>query len=468
MDGDTSAPVEASVLTSIQDFYDDAINLPIFSPEELIGMTFLKTSPDGEGDSMRAKVVHQIMDRDAENHQQIMFLLSLGDGELEDLISYNKLCDLITEQMESKGTGYGETHTFKSILDHQGPLKCHDPKYKGSQWNVLVTWDDGTQTWEPLNIIGKHDEITLAKYAKENDLLSKPGWKFHRKTAKRQQFLNVALNAIKRCHDPTQIRYKFGVRLPCNHAEALRLDKDNGNTLWHNTVRTELDQIRVYDIFCHMGIGVTMDSDHHKINVQLVFDVKASGKQRGRLVACGDITPEPDEAVYSSVASLRSLRAIIFISELNQLKLWQGDVGDAYLESYTQENVSFIAGPEFGSLQGHTMEIIKALNGLRSSSLHFHEHLSSVLQNFGFILSFADPDVWMHDAGDCYEYIVVYMDDLIVSMKDPKEFFDQHQSLPMNFKLTGVGPASYHLGGDLFHDDDGTLCFGSQTYTQND
>ena len=45
-------------------------------------------------------------------------------------------------------------------------------------------WDDGTQTWKPLNIIGKCDEITLAKYTKDNDLLSKLGWKFLRKMAK--------------------------------------------------------------------------------------------------------------------------------------------------------------------------------------------------------------------------------------------------------------------------------------------
>ena len=301
----------------------------------------------------------------------------------------------------------------------------------------------------------------------KNDLLSKPGWKFLRTTAKHQRFLNVALNAIKRCHDPTQIRYKFGVRLPRNYAEALRLDEDNGNTLWHDAVRTELDQICDYDTFRDMGIGVTMDRDHHKINVRLVFDVKALGKRKGRLVARGDLTPEPaDEAVYSSVASLRSLRAIIFISELNQLKLWQGDVSNAYLESYTQENVYFIAGPEFGPLQGHTMKIIKALYRLRSSGLRFHERLSSVLQNFGFIRSFADPDVWMLDVGDSYEYIVIYVDDLIVAMKDPKEFFDQLQAPPVNFKLEGVGPASYHLGGDLFHDDDGTLCFDSQTYSK--
>ena len=71
-------------------------------------MTFLKTRPDGDGDSMRAKVVCQIMDQDAENYQQIKFLLSLGDGELKELISYNKLCHLIMEQMEPKGMGYGE------------------------------------------------------------------------------------------------------------------------------------------------------------------------------------------------------------------------------------------------------------------------------------------------------------------------------------------------------------------------
>ena len=53
---------------------------------------------------------------------------------------------------------------------------------------------------------------------------------------------------------------------------------------------------------------------------------------------------------------------------------------------------------------------------MASSPLAFHERLSLVLQNFGFIHSFADPDVWMCDAGDCYEYIVVYVDDLNVAM----------------------------------------------------
>ena len=284
-DGNTSVPVEAPVLTSIQDFYEELLNLPKFAPEELIGMTFLKDPPHSDGEPMRAKVVRQIMDRDAENHQQIKFLLAMGDGELEELIEYNRLCDLITEQMQPTSAGDGNLQTFKGVLDHQGPLKRHDPKYKGSQWNVLIDWDDGTQTWEPLNLMGKYDEITIAKYAQDNDLLNKPGWKFLRGTAKRQRLLHVALNAIKRRKDPNQVRYKFGVRLPRNYPEALQLDKENGNTLWEDAVKLELKQIQDYGTFRDMGVGVKMDPSYSKIKVRLVFDVKASGKRKGRLVA---------------------------------------------------------------------------------------------------------------------------------------------------------------------------------------
>ena len=42
----------------------------------------------------------------------------------------------------------------------------------------------------------------------------------------------------------------------------------------------------------------------------------------------------------------------------------QGDIGSAYLESYTNEEVYFIAGPEFGPLAGHTLVIVITLYGL--------------------------------------------------------------------------------------------------------
>ena len=80
-----------------------------------------------------------------------------------------------------------------------------------------------------------------------------------------------------------------------------------------------------------------------------MFDVKADWRRKGQLVACDDMTPDPEEAIYSLVATLHSLHIIIFLAELNRLKLMQGDIGNTYLKSCTQEKVYFIAGPEFGN-----------------------------------------------------------------------------------------------------------------------
>ena len=135
-------------------------------------------------DSMvHARVVQKIMDQDEMNHQKIKFLLSLGDRQLKEIISYNKLSNLVAESMAAKESGQSEFSSYSRIADHQGPLKAHDLKYHGSLYNVLVAWDDGMQTWELLNMLAKQDPVTLARYGHDHDLLNKPGWKFLQQTA---------------------------------------------------------------------------------------------------------------------------------------------------------------------------------------------------------------------------------------------------------------------------------------------
>jgi hypothetical protein len=64
---------------------------------------------------------------------------------------------------------------------------------------------------------------------------------------------------------------------------------------------------------------------------------------------------------------------------------------------------------------------------------------------------------------DLYEYIAVYIDDLLIATRDPGEITrileESHK-----FKLKGVGPLTYHLGCDYFRDKDGTLCYGPRKY----
>ena len=153
--------------------------------------------------------------------------------------------------------------------------------------------------------------------------------------------------------------------------------------------------------------------------VGIVSAVKHDGRFKARLVADGHLTKEPVESIYSGVVSLRSLRMVVFLSQLHDLEIWGADVGNAYLEAYTDEKLCIIAGPEFKELQGHLLIMIKALYRTRSGGARWHDRLFDILQELKFKPSKADPDVWMRPepGGTCYEYIAVYVDDLAIAAK---------------------------------------------------
>jgi hypothetical protein len=70
--------------------------------------------------------------------------------------------------------------------------------------------------------------------------------------------------------------------------------------------------------------------------------------------------------------------------------------GNEYLDEKTKEKVYIVGGPEFGSLEGHTLLVDKALlYGLRSSGLRWHEGLADVLRSIGFTQCKAEADIWM-------------------------------------------------------------------------
>ena len=53
-----------------------------------------------------------------------------------------------------------------------------------SKYNVMVEWESGEITEEPLSIMIKDDPVTLAMYAKKNNLLEVDGWKQLRRIAR--------------------------------------------------------------------------------------------------------------------------------------------------------------------------------------------------------------------------------------------------------------------------------------------
>ena len=441
------------------------LRLPKFTPEELLGLTFIRETADGQ--KVRAKIVRQIIELEDKAHEKIKFLCELGESQIDELITYNELCEIVESQHEAE-TDESTAWAYKSIIGHQGPLKPNHPDYKGSRYNVLVSWEDGTESYEPVDIVRKDDAISLAQYAVDNDLLDTEGWKSLKRIAKNrkvlQRMLKQSVLAAKRYGSGRPV-WMFGVQVPNNDVEADRLDIANGNTKWAESRKKELDQMDEYSVFRDTGIGDLKPAGFKKINIRMIYSVKHDLRHKARLVAGGHLTDPSEESNYSGVVSLRSLRILLTVAELNGMTTKVADIGNAYLEAYTKEKVYIVASGIFGERAGHTLIIEKALYGLRSSGARFHDRLSDTLRDMGYVPCKADPDVWLKDCGTHYEYVCVYVDDLMVMSKDPDEFFRILTEIH-KYKLKGVGDPAYHLGGDFFRDDDGTLAWGAKSYVE--
>ena len=446
---------------------DNPIPMANIDIPNLLGRSFL-LPPEDNGEHHMAKVID--IDDHGQTLEDIKFKLKINKDQAEEIMSYNQLMDYI-----QKGTDAEEDpdslFKLRDIVAHQGPLESTDPNHKGSKYNVMVEWESGEVTYEPLTLISKDDPITCAVYAKKHDLLDTTGWKHLKRYAKTSKRLIRAVKQSRIRQVRASARYQHGFQVPKDYNDAMRLDKENGNTHWQDAMDLELTQIHEYKVFKDTGKAqfhngkVVIPDGFQKIRVHFVYAVKHDGRFKARLVADGHLTKEPVESIYSGVVSLRSLRMVVFLSQLNNLEIWGADVGNAYLEAYTDEKLCIIAGPELKELQGHLLIMVKALYGTRSGGARWHDRLFDILQELKFKPSKADPDVWMRPepGGTCYEYIAVYVDDLAIAAKDPQAFCNELKK-KYNLKLKGVGPLEYHLGCTYKKDPDGTLAADPRRY----
>jgi hypothetical protein len=175
--------------------------------------------------------------------------------------------------------------------------------------------------------------------------------------------------------------------------------------------------------------------------------------RKARFVAGGHRTDPPVGFVYSSVVTRESVCIMFLIAALNGLEILGADVQNAYINTKTDEKVYTTAGPRFGSNQGRPAIIVRALYSLKSSGARWRDHLAAILKEIGFISSKADPDVWMRQAikpgGLKYwEYILCYVDDILVISHDPKSAMDKISQY-VQFKPDSVQAPEHYLGADI-------------------
>ena len=111
-----------------------------------------------------------------------------------------------------------------------------------------------------------------------------------------------------------------------------------------------------------------------------------------------------------------------------------------------------MAGPEFGEDAGKPMVIECALYGLKSSGAAWCQILSASIKKMGFTSSKGDLDLYYKpqvkpDGTKYYEYLLVYVDDILCISHDTKAILDEMAALYC-LKEGSVGPPERYLGAD--------------------
>jgi hypothetical protein len=248
---------------------------PAFSLDQLKGITFLIDEEDGQ--TLRGKVLSIITDKDGV--PRCITQIGEGDGAYQELMEYHDLCDMIERQRTAEAKGEAVMTAFAKIIGHKYVRGTKE--YKGSAYNVLVLWCDGTKTWEPLGILKKDDPYSLAEYAIENGLMGHDGWKSLQRFAKNRKKLTRMLKRIRKQDAKHATMYKYGVEVPYSYRRAIQIDKEMGTTFWHDSMRLELDDMVGYDTFTNLGRvkdGARAPPGYQRVRVHFVYDIKADGR----------------------------------------------------------------------------------------------------------------------------------------------------------------------------------------------
>ena len=410
-----------------------------------------------------------------------VYEVEMPDGTYADYYANNLIENILS-------TVDGEGHTplmMDEILDYrytsnaikkrdgwiQSPTGASKRVITTKGWDLKVQWADGTANWVPLRDIKESNPIEVAEFAVRSNIADEPAFAWWvNSTLKRR---NKVIKQVR--HRLVKKNYKFGIKVPNTVEEALQLDTENGNNLWKAAIEKELGNVRV--AFKLLEEGEKLPVGSKEIPYHIIFDVKLDLTRKARLVAGGHKNKDvPVFSTFSTVASRDSVRLIFLIAALNDLELLSADIGNAYLNAKCRERVHVKCGAElFG--QEHTGKlavICRALYGLKTSGASWRQHLAHEIRNLGFTNTKGDPDVYRRQASDpsgnpYYEYMVVYVDDIICIFHNPKRWMD---TLQATYRLREVGIPTKFLGSDIkkwhYVDSQGhskeCWALGSETY----
>ncbi|CAI7765491.1 unnamed protein product [Closterium sp. NIES-54] len=140
------------------------------------------------------------------------------------------------------------------------------------------------------------------------------------------------------------------------------------------------------------------------------------------------------------------LRTLLAGAAIKGWVVKQMDVTTAFLNSVLEEEI-FMAQPEgFDDGSGRILKLKKALYGLKQAPRQWYLKLRGVLEEIGFTPSTADHSLFMLGEGEQRNFMVVYVDDILIFSPSSNLVKKVMLKLQDKFKCKALRDVSFYLG----------------------
>ena len=165
------------------------------------------------------------------------------------------------------------------------------------------------------------------------------------------------------------------------------------------------------------------------------------------------------DEIFSPVIKPTTVRIILTIAAHFQWPLRQLDISNAFLHGFLKEDVhmSQPQGSTDPSKPGYVCKLHKSLYGLKQAPQAWFERFTTHLLSLSFTASIADPSLFVFHLKNAILYLLLYVDDIIITGTSPTFITDLISTLHNTFELKDLGPLHYFLGLQLQYHNSGFI-----------